>query len=1152
MQFTKLRLSGFKSFVDPIELHVETGLTSIVGPNGCGKSNLVEALGWVMGETSAKQMRGGAMDDVIFNGTQTRPPRNVAEVALTIDNSSRAAPAAFNDTDELTVSRKIERDTGSTYRIKGREVRARDVQLLFADAASGAHSPALVSQGRVGAVVNARPIDRRALLEEAAGITGLHSRRHEAELRLRGASANLERLDDVMMALEGQLQGIKRQARQANRYRRIGSHIRRFEAIQLHLRHGAAAEAAEDGAARLAAAERTVAELTRQAARAQNEREEAVAALPGLRQREAEASARLHRLAVALDGLEAEERRIAEHALQLQARHGQLDEDEARERLIESDANAAFERLEQDRVALERAREGEHAAGQDAQARIEAAAAAVTDQEVDLERLTELVATDAARRDGLAREIADAERRSERLKTRQREAQAEAAEIAEALGQETGVRQDAAALAAAEESAEATTAALDAAEATRAEREADLARARDALQQIDHQAAELSAEEAALAALLEVNTSGLWAPLIDAVKVQQGFEAALGAALGDDLNVPTDEGAPVHWLALDPDPGAPALPAGAEPLDRYVKAPPALARRLSQVGVVSAAEGSKLRRRLQQGQRLVNRDGALWRWDGFTVTAGAETTAAARLAQRNRLADLRGRRDAVSEKLAAARADFEAAEAEVEAARQACGQARESTRTANAERYAARQAFGEAERTLAANSARRATLDDVLAQLQGDIAEAESQRQQAATTLAELPESDGTRRRLQELRGQVAELRANLADARNDEAQFRREVAARGERLSTIVTEQRGWAARAADAGRQLETLGARRRQVTAELAEARRKPAEIQLQRDGLLDEIGRAESERDHAADALATRERLVDTRDKALRVAEQALASGREERVRIEAMLEAACERLAELVHRIRETLDCDPDAVLETAGIAPGEALPALAEAEARLERLLRERDNMGPVNLRAEQEAEELGEQLDGMRTERADLEAAIQRLRQGIQSLNREGRERLLAAFQEVDAHFQDLFVRLFGGGRAHLALTEADDPLEAGLEIMASPPGKRLQTLSLLSGGEQALTALALLFAVFLTNPAPICVLDEVDAPLDDANVERFCNLVREIARVTGTRFLIITHHPFTMAQVDRLYGVTMSERGVSVVVSVDLARAERLRASA
>jgi chromosome segregation protein len=402
------------------------------------------------------------------------------------------------------------------------------------------------------------------------------------------------------------------------------------------------------------------------------------------------------------------------------------------------------------------------------------------------------------------------------------------------------------------------------------------------------------------------------------------------------------------------------------------------------------------------------------------------------------------------------------------------------------------------------------------------------------------------------MREAVARVRAALVEARGAEAMLQRETQRRADRLSAIAAEAASWQGRLDAAGAQLAVLAERRRIAETVLAEARGKPAAIAARRQALLREMAAARAGRDAAAEVLARQEAEADARQKALREVEHELGEVRERRARLEAALEAAGERVGESARRIRESLDCAPERALAAGGVGPDEALPPLIEVEARLERLLRERERMGPVNLRAEQEAEELGRQLENMNAERADLSAAIQRLRQGIASLNREGRERLLAAFKTVDGHFQELFVRLFGGGKAYLTLTESDDPLEAGLEIMASPPGKRLQTLSLLSGGEQALTALSLLFAVFLTNPAPICVLDEVDAPLDDANVERFCNLVQEISRLSGTRFMVITHHAYTMARVDRLFGVTMAERGVSQLVSVDLTRAERFRATA
>jgi len=1153
VQFAKLRLSGFKSFVDPTEVMIEPGLTAIVGPNGCGKSNLVEALRWVMGEASAKQMRGGAMDDVIFNGTETRPARNLAEVVLTIDNTGRKAPAALNDADELLVSRRLERESGSTYRLNGREVRARDVQLLFADAATGAHSPALVSQGRVGALISAKPTDRRALLEEAAGITGLHSRRHEAELRLRGAGNNLERLDDVMATLEAQLQAMKRQARQANRYRRVGEQIRRCEAVLLHLRYQEAAQARLRLEGELEQSERAVAGQTEQAAVAETARLEAAEALPALRQAEATVAAALHRLVVAQDGLDAEERRVADEARQLEARLAQIADDERREQGIRRDADAALAALREERERLAQAQTGEAVAVDAAGARIAAAAAAVAREEQELDALTEAAAQEAARRDTLDAQRLESERRAERQRQRQAPAELEAAEIDASIGRDAEVDERLAALRQAETAAAEAASAHDTAEATRAEAEAELGRARDALEVEERAAAELAAEEAALAAVLEIDHGGLWTPLVDAVTVTPGYETALGAALGDDLNVPADEGAPVHWRALKVDPQALPLPAGIAPLGDYVAAPPALGPRLAQIGVVSGeAEGERLQSQLRQGQRLVSAEGGLWRWDGFTVRAGAESQAAARLAQRNRLEQLRALRPGVLQRRDETRQVFERARADWERAGRALGDARMAARQTGHEREAARSAHAEAERRVADRFSRRDALRELLQNLAAEMAEAEARAETLAAELAALPPLDEARERVSELRRQVAGLRAELAEAHNAEAILRREVDARADRLGAIEREARSWEHRAQDAAAQLTTLAERRRASDEALLAARAKPEEIGARRRALLEQIATAESGRNQAADDLARHELEHETRQRALREAERLLGQLRENRARLEAALEAARERVEAATRRIRETLDCAPEEALAAGGVGADEELPPLGETETRLERLVRERERMGPVNLRAEQEADELAEQLESMTTERADLEAAIQRLRQGIASLNREGRERLLAAFQQVDGHFQDLFVRLFGGGKAHLALTESDDPLEAGLEIMASPPGKRLQTLSLLSGGEQALTAIALLFAVFLTNPAPICVLDEVDAPLDDANVERFCNLVQEIARVTGTRFLIITHHAYTMARVDRLYGVTMAERGVSQLVSVDLTRAERLRVSA
>ena len=1151
MHFTKLRLSGFKSFVDPVELFIEPGLTGVVGPNGCGKSNLVEALRWVMGENSAKRMRGGAMDDVIFNGSQNRGSRNLAEVSLIIENKDRTAPAVLNDSDELEVTRAIERNSGSAYRINGNEMRARDVQLLFADAASGAHSPSLVSQGRIGEIINAKPINRRALLEEAAGITGLHSRRHEAELRLRAAETNMERLDDVMQALEAQLQNLKRQARQAKRFRKVGEQIRHFEGIQLHLLFQRAEQQLQAAGEELRKASGQVASLTAAAAQATAAHAAGASGLPDLRQAEVVTAAVLHRLAVARDGLDQEELRISEATAHLQARLRQIDVDQKRESSLGEEAARTAAQLAVETAQLQKWQEGETAAGTEAETRVSAATSILSDNESALQVLTDQVAVGAAQTDALRRGLAAAEQRFQRLSQRRTKAKASHEQLsAEAQGDDR-LREANDKLTQAQRAAAETVAVLEESEVAHGSCEETVTETRETSQQLETQDSQLAAAERALVELLRQKNADLWPAVIDAIAVEPGYEAALGAALGDDLNEPANEAAPVHWRTLATRDDAPGLPPGATPLSRYVKAPDALARRLSQVGVVDEGDAVGLSAELAYGQRLVSTSGALWRWDGFTVTAGAETAAAVRLAQGNRLDELGRLRAALASGLGKARDALVAARDALANAARDRAAAREGARLGREALDRRRNTQAQAERDAAGRSARLATVVESLAQTEADLEESKAAMAETQGQLDALPPLDDLRQKLAVLRGEVTAQRADLLEARSQHDRLRRDASTRRERLRAIAGEQEGWRRRAQGAERQISELAARAKAGREELEQLQRKPAKIAAQRQSLMNQIDQAETSRNKAAADLAQAEAKVNDLAIGQRDAESVLALAREERVRGEAGVEQCNERCAEVARRIMEALDCRPDAVLANADLEPGAPLPPLEEAERKVERLKRERESMGAVNLRAEPEAEELEEQLAGMITERADLEGAIARLRQGIYSLNKEGRVRLLAAYKAVDGHFQDLFIRLFGGGKAHLTLTESDDPLEAGLEIMASPPGKRLQRLSLLSGGEQAMTALALLFAVFLTNPAPVCVLDEVDAPLDDANVERFTNLVGEIARITGTRFLIITHHPYTMARMDRLFGVTMSERGVSQLVSVDLARAERIRAT-
>jgi chromosome segregation protein len=1150
MKLKRLRLIGFKSFVEPTDFLIEPGLTGVVGPNGCGKSNLVEALRWVMGEASHKAMRAAGMDDVIFSGNNSRPARNTAEVAMMIDNTSRTAPAQFNGEDTLEVSRRIEREEGSTYRLNSREVRARDIQMLFADASTGARSPALVHQGRIGEIIQAKPEQRRRVLEEAAGISGLHARRHEAELRLRAAEQNLARLEDVIGQLSGQIDALKRQARQAVRYRGLSQNIRKSEAALFHVRLVEAKREVEDAAHAHETGVREVAERTAAQAAAATNQAVAAANLPALREGEAAAAAVLARLINARDALEREEAHAKDRIAELGRRLVQLGADIERERKQSADAEAALTRLsaEQETLAREAAASVERRAS--VEARAESADAALAANEKTFAELTASLADLTAKRTQFDGAIRDNEARRARLERELGEVTIEL----EQLMADAARAVDIDAMATAMASAQAAVTAAEA-EALRAEAAHSGARqaldvARQPLGEVERSTHRLETEAKTLARVLHVDNKKLWPPVIDLLTVEKGYETALGAALGDDLDAPVEPAAPMHWGGAPVDPTDPALPEGVEPLSSLITAAPdAIVRRLKQIGVVARADGPRLVRDLKPGQRLVSLEGDLWRWDGYAVAAHAPTGAARRLAGRNRLADIEAELRIVRADLYIRRESVTAAEAEVAAACESENTARASWRDLQREADGARDRHAAAERELNRITARRSALAEAQARLATAMAEADAACSAAAEAREALPPSADLEARLVDIRAKVADDRGRLAQVRAEAQALARELELTQRRLAAIDSEAADWRARRDGAAAQIATIETRHAETKSEHEGLADSPQLFEAKRRALIDEIASAETVRREAADRLAEGENVLATADRAARTALEALSAARETSARAEERHQAVRRRLIDLATEIREILETEPETLAGLAGLEADTPLPDTATIEAELEKLKRDRERLGAVNLRAEEELREVEAQHTTLTSERDDLVEAIKRLRQGIQSLNREARERLLGSFEVVSTHFQRLFTDLFGGGTAELQLIEHEDPLEAGLEILAKPPGKKPATLSLLSGGEQALTALALIFAVFLTNPAPICVLDEVDAPLDDHNVDRFCDLLDQMAKSTETRFIIITHNPITMARMNRLFGVTMAERGVSQLVSVDLEDAVKIR---
>ena len=1293
MQFERLRLSGFKSFVDPVEFRIEPGLTGVVGPNGCGKSNLLEALRWVMGASSAKAMRGAGMDDVIFAGATGRPSRGWAEVTLTIDNASRLAPQPFTDAPVIEVARRIDRGSGSTYRVNGKEVRARDVQLLFADASTGANSPALVRQGQISELIAAKPQNRRRILEEAAGVSGLHTRRHEAELRLRAAETNLNRLDDISREIETGLNRLKREARLAERYKKISAEIRALQAAVLFARYAEAKGASEQASADLAAAIHAVQETAVASAAGETAALNAAEAIKPLREEDAVAAAVLHRLTLERDRFDLEAKQAAADADRATADVERILGDAARETAASDDARAQLARLTAEletaradlasaparapeleaafqaadlrraeadtaveRLAAELAAETARAQAAEARAQEATARLARAEQALAAAQAARAQAIEARLREAAAR-VARAEQalagaqaaRAQAVEARLKEAAARVAraeqglagaKAARAQAIEARLKEAAARLARAEQSLagaqadrarigpletteaeaaraklaeavaalQASRAAVEEAEAARAGAVQAEATARQAARQHEDRLGRLQTEARGLAQLL-AGGKREFPPALDSIRAEKGWEAALAAALGEDLDAALDPRASAFWAGQESAAAAPAWPPGVEPISPHVTAPPALAARLAFVGVVEVEAGDRLAKALPPGARLASKRGDLWRWDGFVARADAPRPAAVRLAQRVRLTEIE---DEIDRLRPAAESAGAAQKIAVEALRQgeeALKVLRDGPRNAERVVALARDGAERLAREQAQREARAQALDETITRLQGELEEARAAAQAAETAAApaaldetvtrhegELDEAraaveaartaaapaafDETITRhegeLQEARAAAAAARtaaeavaldaheAALAAAREaaeaaraEAAQARvavdaeaREQEGRRQRLASLERDHGDWTRRSGFAAERIAALEADRAGADAARVQALAARDGMAARRDELLDAFTTAEARRKASADALAAADLELKTLEKAGRSAEQAAGEAREKRAGADARAEAARNRLAEVDAHVRETAQLTPEELgrklKEEAIATPADA----TGAESLLYGLERERDGLGPVNLRAEDEAIEQQGRLHTLKSERADLTTAIAKLRDGIDELNAEGRERLIAAFDVINVNFQALFHALFEGGQAELKLVESEDPLEAGLEIFACPPGKRLATMSLMSGGEQALTAAALIFGVFLANPAPICVLDEVDAPLDDANVDRFCRMLHEMRQRTNTRFVAITHNPVTMSRVDRLFGVTMPERGVSQLVSVDLTQAAAMAA--
>ena len=855
MEFKKIQLNGFKSFADKTNFLIEEGLTGIVGPNGCGKSNIVESLRWVMGETSAKSMRGSGMEDVIFSGTSNKASKNIAEVSIDVENKNNEGPVQYRDLDQISVRRKIEKDKGSKFYINDKEVRARDAQMFFADLSTGAHSPSMISQGRIGALVTAKPTDRRAILEEAAGISGLHVRRHEAELRLGAAENNLKRADELRRQQEKQLANLQKQAEEASKYKLITEEIKKIEAGLYYLKLIEIDKEIRIENEINNEAEGEVEGFNTKISEIENLIKSATDKVSPLREKNIENLSRIQRLNLELQSLDEENTRTQDEIESIKKSLQTWDEDISRERGIIIDANSNEKRLKEEKTDL-----------------IE-----IDSKYFETEKLSN-------------EELEDAKNK---LKEEQK--------------------------------------------------------------------------------------------AVDEV-VTNIAEGSINISVGPIKNVKNS---------------------------------------------------------INRAKELI---------DSNEINQAVTLLDRCNMELDNFLNDLKNERS------------------------------REELLSVN------------------------------------------------------------------EKSQNIKQLQEKYADAYSKNQSIKNESIKRNERIKTIETEVESWKNLLSNSEKMVGELTDRKNKLLDQLKELDNQP-KIQAERKGQISENLRISNKEKIDNDSVIdeTDKQIENLRSQLNEIQEQSIQI-RERKASSGATIEGLQKRKSDLLDRINSELNLTEENILENSNLNGVEDLPNPVDQEDTLDKKKQEREKLGSVNLKADEETSKYEEEIKKMEQDRSDLVTAIVKLKDSINELNQKGRERLIEAFEKVNRKFNEVYTKLFNGGNAKLELVDSDDPLEAGLEMLVSPPGKRLQSITLLSGGEQALTALSLIFAVFLTNPSPICVLDEVDAPLDDANVTRFCSLLEELIKITNTKFIIVTHHALTMSKMNRLYGVTMPEKGISQLVAVDLQKAESM----
>ena len=1016
--------------------------------------------------------------------------------------------------------------------------------MLFADTVTGANSPAMVSQGRITQIINAKPLERRLVLEESAGISGLFARRHEAELRLKAADTNLTRIEDVLGSMEGRLNSLKRQARQATRYKNVSTNIRQMEILIAYMEWQHLDERMKNTRASFESAETQVAERLTVVTALTKTQSTQSEDLPALRQKEVEYAAKLQAQRVTLQRLEDETERVKQQITEAQEQLNVASTDLEHENISLEDNSALLEKLEE-----EFARIAQDHNDDDGQLEIkyqlcEKLEGDVLKLEEQYNALMQDAAENRACKNALEQGIASHRTRLSKANERKGNTEARLSDLqdnqsAEPQNYEVEIQ-------ALEKDREEGAKRIDTIQNEIEALSSQVEAYQEGVKNSENKKAEFDTEISVLESILNSNSDDEFIPILHDVSANEGFEKALSRALGDSLMASLDEKASSVWLSHDNEWAAlPDLPDGVDCISPYVTAPDTLAMTLSQIGVIDTkTAGDQIWEQLKPGQSLVSKDGTYWRWDGYCVKSDAPDRHAQQLEQQNKLESLTQKRPEIDSAVERANTKLNEARIKLSAQKDLISDLRENVRNLEQDTKNKRSAWAkirEEQTRMQSEVARLEELLNICIQDIDDIQRALKADEQSLEAY-ESTANDDQEARLETLKETLVQARQSHSDAVRAYDLYVQEQNTRKARIQAIGDERVNLQNRIIRSRERIKELTQRTTILMEKRDALLATPDDKAEDQAKLLTLISELENQRNRAAEDLAKVESEVHDTNKALKEAENVLVEAREARAHAQALYSSMQEQKDAMALSIHEQFDMKPAELPQHSAIDMDKELGDLDSLKSKKEKLLREREGIGAVNLRAEDEAMELEKEVGGLLHERNDLVEAIAELRGGIEKINKEARERLLVAFDHVNAHFQRLFSRLFVGGSAHLALIESDDPLNSGLEIFAQPPGKALQSLSLMSGGEQTMASIALIFAMFLTNPSPICVLDEIDAPLDDANVDRVCDLLDEIADRGETRFLVITHHRLTMARMHRLYGVTMMEKGVSQLVSVDL----------